>query len=143
MRIGTSTHKSIDRFYSNTILTSLTCENHDFTPSKVAQSYYHGKINANRIFDLTSLTSENHDFTPSKVAQSYYHGKINANRIFDLKHRVNGQEKFSWIYMNITRINIYNTNKNPKTLYELENAVDEVLNGLSLSVIQACIKKTQ
>ncbi|CAF1066025.1 unnamed protein product [Rotaria sordida] len=34
-------------------------------------------------------------------------------------------------------------NKNPKSQRELENAVDEVLNGLSLSVIQACIKKTQ
>ena len=34
-------------------------------------------------------------------------------------------------------------NKNPKSQRELENAVDEALNGLSLNVIQACIKKTQ
>ncbi len=33
--------------------------------------------------------------------------------------------------------------KNPKSQCELENTIDEVLNGLSLSVIQACIKKTQ
>jgi hypothetical protein len=33
--------------------------------------------------------------------------------------------------------------KNPKSQRELENTIDEVLNGLSLSVIQACIKKTQ
>ncbi|CAF4323662.1 unnamed protein product, partial [Rotaria socialis] len=45
--------------------------------------------------------------------------------------------------MNITRLDIYNTNKNPKPQCELENAGDEVLNGLSLSVIQACIKQTQ
>ena len=38
--------------------------------------------------------------------------KINPNRIFDLKQRVNGHKKFSWIYMNSTRIDIYNTNKN-------------------------------
>ncbi|CAM2717226.1 unnamed protein product [Rotaria socialis] len=45
--------------------------------------------------------------------------------------------------MNITRIDIYNTNKNPKSQCELESVVDEVLNSLPLSVIQACIKKTQ
>jgi hypothetical protein len=33
-------------------------------------------------------------------------------------------------------------NKNPKSQRELENAVDEALNDLSLNVIQACIKKT-
>ncbi|CAF3958476.1 unnamed protein product [Rotaria sordida] len=33
--------------------------------------------------------------------------------------------------------------KNPKSQRELENAIDEVVNGLSLNVIQACIKKTQ
>ncbi len=34
-------------------------------------------------------------------------------------------------------------NKNPKSQDELENAVDDALNDLSLNVIQACIKKTQ
>ena len=33
--------------------------------------------------------------------------------------------------------------KNPKSQCELENAIDEALNDLSLSVIQACIQKTQ
>lgn len=33
--------------------------------------------------------------------------------------------------------------KNPKSQDELENAVDEALQSLSLSVIQSCIKKTQ
>ncbi len=37
--------------------------------------------------------------------------KINANRIFDLEYRVCGQKKFSWIYMNSTSIDVYNTNK--------------------------------
>ncbi len=32
-------------------------------------------------------------------------------------------------------------NKNPKSQRELENAIDEALNDLSLNVIQACIKK--
>jgi transposase len=34
-------------------------------------------------------------------------------------------------------------NKNPKSQDELENAVDEGFDGLSLNVIQACIKNTQ
>ncbi len=33
-------------------------------------------------------------------------------------------------------------NKNSKLQHELENAFDEALNGLSLNVIQSCIKKT-
>ena len=33
-------------------------------------------------------------------------------------------------------------NKSPKSQHELENAVDDALNDLSLNVIQACIKKT-
>ncbi|CAF0993582.1 unnamed protein product [Rotaria sp. Silwood1] len=33
--------------------------------------------------------------------------------------------------------------KNPKSQRELENAIDGVLNNLSLSVIQSCIRKTQ
>ncbi|CAF1515077.1 unnamed protein product [Rotaria sp. Silwood1] len=33
--------------------------------------------------------------------------------------------------------------KNPKSQRELENAIDEALDGLSLIAIQACIKKTQ
>ncbi|CAF4827402.1 unnamed protein product, partial [Rotaria socialis] len=45
--------------------------------------------------------------------------------------------------MNITRIDIYNTNRSPKSQCELENVVDEILRGLSLIVIQAGIKKTQ
>ncbi len=38
--------------------------------------------------------------------------KINATSIFDLKYRRYGQKKFSWIYMNSTSIDVYNTNKN-------------------------------
>ncbi|CAF4138915.1 unnamed protein product [Rotaria sp. Silwood2] len=34
-------------------------------------------------------------------------------------------------------------NNNPKSQCELENAVDEALDGLSMNIIQACIKKTQ
>jgi transposase len=34
-------------------------------------------------------------------------------------------------------------NKDPKSPHELENAVDEALDELSLSAIQSCIKKTQ
>ncbi len=34
-------------------------------------------------------------------------------------------------------------NNNPKSQRELENAIDEALNDLSLNVVQACIKKTQ
>ncbi len=33
--------------------------------------------------------------------------------------------------------------KHPKSQNELENAVDEVLQNLSLNVVQSCIKKTQ
>ncbi len=33
-------------------------------------------------------------------------------------------------------------NKNPKSQDELENPVDEAFDGISLNVIQACIKKT-
>ena len=33
--------------------------------------------------------------------------------------------------------------KNSKSQHELKNGMDKVLNGLSLNVIQACIKKTQ
>ncbi len=34
-------------------------------------------------------------------------------------------------------------NKNPKSQRELENAVDEACNELSLNIVQKCIKKTQ
>ncbi len=34
-------------------------------------------------------------------------------------------------------------NNNPKSQDELENAVDEAFDGLSLNVIQACIENTQ
>jgi hypothetical protein len=37
--------------------------------------------------------------------------KITANRIFDLKYRVYDQNKFSWIGMNSTSVDVYNTNK--------------------------------
>ncbi|CAF4929330.1 unnamed protein product, partial [Rotaria socialis] len=40
-------------------------------------------------------------------------------------------------------LNYGNGQKNPKSQDELENAVVEALNDLSLNVIQACIKKTQ
>jgi transposase len=33
--------------------------------------------------------------------------------------------------------------KNPKSQCELENAIDDALNDISLNVVQACIKKTQ
>ena len=33
-------------------------------------------------------------------------------------------------------------NKNPKPQRELENAVDEACNELSLNIVQKCIKKT-
>ena len=39
-------------------------------------------------------------------------------------------------------INLEIKTRNPKSQGELENAVDEVLNNLSLNIIQACIKKT-
>jgi hypothetical protein len=32
-----------------------------------------------------------------------------ANRIFDLNYSVYGQKKFSWIYMNSTSGDVYNT----------------------------------
>ncbi len=34
------------------------------------------------------------------------------------------------------------SNRKPKSKRELENAIDEALNDLSLNVVQACIKKT-
>jgi hypothetical protein len=36
---------------------------------------------------------------------------MTANRIFDLNYGVYGQKKFSWIYMNSTSVDVYNTNK--------------------------------
>ncbi len=35
--------------------------------------------------------------------------KITANRIFDLRHRIYDQKNFSWIYMNSTSVDVYNT----------------------------------
>ncbi len=35
------------------------------------------------------------------------------------------------------------SNRKPKSQRELENAIDEALNDLSLNIVQACIKKTQ
>ncbi len=43
------------------------------------------------------------------VQQLTANDKITADRIFDLKHRIYDQKKFSWIYMNSTSANIYNT----------------------------------
>ncbi len=46
-----------------------------------------------------------------RARYDYTNDNITANRVFDLKYRVYDQNKFSWIYMNSTSVDVYHKNK--------------------------------
>ena len=52
MRVGTIAQKNTERFHSNTMLTSRTCENHDFSIKRIAQSYIPSSIVFQKITEL-------------------------------------------------------------------------------------------
>jgi hypothetical protein len=52
---------------------------------------------------------EQHDISSYNYSTN---DKITANRIFDLKYRIYDQKKFSWICINSTNLDVYDTYKN-------------------------------
>ncbi len=110
-------YRILDNLNDQTIFLSLI--NVCTRLNTIINTYYPYKVNFSFYFwsyfiiisETLFILKESHIRPSSLFCSVSTKEKINANRIFDLEYRVCNQKKFSWIYMNSTSIDVYNTNK--------------------------------